>query len=140
MPQESTTPDLIALTRRAYEAGSRGDFETVMSDYGPDSVWDMSPMGLLSYEGLPAIRSFIEEWLASYEEFVFVLEDAQDLGNGVTFVALRQEARPVGSSGLVQLHYGVVSEWEGNVLMRVTNYPEIAEARVVAERLAEERR
>ena len=69
----------------------------------------------------------------------FVLEEALDLGNGVTFVALRQEGRPVGSSGVVQLHYGVVSEWEGDVLMRVTNYPDIDEARAVAEHLAEER-
>jgi ketosteroid isomerase-like protein len=106
MSEEATTPDLIELTRRAYEAGSRGDFETVMSDYGPDSVWDMSPMGLVAYEGLAAIRRFIEDWLASYEEFVFVLEEALDLGNGVTSVALRQEGRPVGSSGVVQLHYG----------------------------------
>lgn len=137
MSQEPRTPDLVALTRRAYEAGSRGDFETVMSDYGPDSVWDMSPMGLVAYEGLPAIRRFVEEWLASYDEFEFVLEEVLDLGGGVTFVALRQEARPTGSSAVVQLHYGVVSEWDGNVLMRVTNYPDVAEARAIAEQLAE---
>src|SRR6476660_918526 len=139
MSEESTTPDLIALTRHAYEAGSRRDFETVMSDYGPNSVWDMSPMGLVAYEGLAAIRRFMEEWLASYEEFVFVMEEALDLGHGVTFVALRQEARPVGSSGFVEMHYGVVSEWDGDVLMRVTNYPDIDEARAAAERLAKER-
>lgn len=62
MSEEATTPDLIALTRRAYEAGGRGDFETVMSDFGPDSVWDMSPMGLVAYEGLAAIRRFVEDW------------------------------------------------------------------------------
>jgi ketosteroid isomerase-like protein len=140
MSEEFAGLDLIALTRRAYEAGSRGDIETVMSDYGPDSVWDMSPMGLVAYEGLAEIRRFIEEWLSSYEDFVFVIEEALDLGNGVTFVALRQEARPVGSSGVVQLLYGVVSEWRRDRLMRVTNYPDIAKARAIAERLAEERR
>jgi hypothetical protein len=139
MSEESATPDLIELTRRAYAAGSRGDLETVMSDYGPASVWDMSPIGLVAYAGLAEIRRFFEEWLGSYQEFEFVLDEALDLGSGVTFVALRQEGRPVGSSGIVQLRYGVVSQWEGDVVMRVTSYPDIDEARAAAERLAEER-
>jgi hypothetical protein len=62
MSEESTTPDLVELTRRAYEAGNRLDIDAAIGFYGPDSVWGMSPMGLGTYEGLVAIRGFFEDW------------------------------------------------------------------------------
>jgi hypothetical protein len=38
MPDESTTPDLVELTRRAIEAAGRRDFDAAMSFYTGDSV------------------------------------------------------------------------------------------------------
>jgi hypothetical protein len=43
------------------------------------------------------------------------------------------------SSGEVRLRSGVVGEWVDGVIVRVTIYPDIDEARAAAERLAEER-
>jgi hypothetical protein len=37
MPDESTTPDLVELTRRLFEAGSRHDLKAALSFYAPDA-------------------------------------------------------------------------------------------------------
>jgi len=36
MPEESATPDLVALTRRQFEAVNRRDMDAVMSPCPPD--------------------------------------------------------------------------------------------------------
>ena len=108
MPEESTTPDLVELTRRAYESFSRRDLDAVMRDYDHDSVFDLSPAGLPSFEGQAAIRGQFEDWLGAYEEFEIEPEQIHDLGNGVVFVVDRQNARPAHSTGYVQMPQGNV--------------------------------
>ena len=49
--EESTTPDLVELTRRTLEAINRGDLDTALSVFGPDSVWDDSAIGLGTHDG-----------------------------------------------------------------------------------------
>ena len=88
---------------------------------------------------MAAIRSFIEDWLANYEEFAATLEEVRDLGNGVTFSVIRQQGRLVGSSGHVQLRHAAVDVWVDGVIARAITGPDIDEARAAAERLAEER-
>jgi len=47
--EESTTPDLVELQRRGYEAVNRRDFDTATSIYAPDAVWDIRELGV--FEG-----------------------------------------------------------------------------------------
>jgi ketosteroid isomerase-like protein len=138
MSEESTTPDLVELTRRSMEAVNRRDLDEVMSFWSPDCVWEALP-GLGTYRGLPAIRGFFEDWLSAYEEFEIETEELLDLGNGVGFGVLLQNARLAGSSGHVRLRYAAVSEWVKGMIVRTTNYADIDEARAAAERLAQER-
>jgi ketosteroid isomerase-like protein len=139
MSEESTTGDLVERTRASFEAATRRDFDAMLSVYGPDSAWDMSPMGLGIYEGPAAIRAFFEDWLGTYEEWEIEPEEIVDLGNGVTLTVLLQNGRPVGSTGHLQLRYASVSVWVEGMLARTTNYSNVAQARAAAERLAEER-
>jgi ketosteroid isomerase-like protein len=139
MSEESTTPDLVERQKRATEAANRRDLDAVMAFIAPDAVYDMSPVGMGVFEGQAAARGFIEDWWASYEEHEFEAEKTLDLGNGVGFRVLIQKGRPVGSSGEVELRYAVVSVWKDGLIVRVTNYTDIDEARDAAERLAEER-
>ena len=125
--------------RGAVAAANRRDFDAVLSFYAPDAVWDMSPIGMGTFEGLAAIRGFFEDWLGAYEEYAMEAEEIVDLGNGVTFAVLLQKGRPVGSSGEVQLRYASAGEWANGLLTRLTNHGDIDEARAAAERLAEER-
>jgi hypothetical protein len=51
MSEESRTPDVVALTRRAYEQSSDGDFDGLMTLFDSGAEWDMSRFGLEVYEG-----------------------------------------------------------------------------------------
>jgi ketosteroid isomerase-like protein len=139
MSSESTTPDLVELVRETVEAGGRGDLDALLTFYAPDAVWDMSNVGMGEFEGLTAIRSFLKDWLGSYEEMQWEAEEIRDLGNGITLAVVVQTGRPVGSTGEVQVRSAGVSTWTDGLVERVTNYADIDEGRVAAERLAKER-
>jgi ketosteroid isomerase-like protein len=138
MTEESTTPDPEELVRRSVQAFNRHDFDAALRVYGPDAVWDLSPMGMGVFEGRDAIRSFYEDWLGSYETFDQVIEEFRDLG-GVSLAVLLQRARPRGSSGVVEFRYAVVGIWKEGLSERFTTYTDLDQARAAAERLAEER-
>jgi ketosteroid isomerase-like protein len=99
----------------------------------------MSPMGMGVHEGPAAIRGFFEDWVAAYDEFEMEAEEILDLGNEITFIVFRQDARLAGSHARVQFRYASVSEWAEGFIVRATNYTDIDEARAAAARLAEER-
>ena len=138
MSQESTTPDLVERWRQAAGAAGRRDFDAAMGIFAPDAVWEVQPLGI-SHRGAPAIRSFLEDWLGSYEHYEDDQEKALDLGNGVVFVVSRLDARPVGSPGRVQERWSFTVLWVAGTVVRVTGRNDINEARADAERLAEER-
>jgi len=106
---------------------------------GPDPVFDLSPMGLGTYEGLAGIRAFWESWLGTFEQYEIEPEQILDLGNGVTLAAVTQKGHPGGSRGEVRLRYAAVAVWANGMAVRITNYTDIDEARSAAERLAGER-
>jgi ketosteroid isomerase-like protein len=136
--EESTTPDLVELGHRFFEAANRRDFDAMLSFFAPDVVWEARAFGI-TFEGVAAIRGFWEDWWASYEEFRFEQEEALDLGNGVAFAVVIMKGRLVGGSGEVQRRVAGVSVWVGSVIVRMTIYPDPDQARAAAERLAEER-
>jgi ketosteroid isomerase-like protein len=139
MSEKSPTPDLVELVRRRSEASNRRDMDALMSLFAQDGVYDTSPSGLGVYEGQAAIRAFIGEWWDSFQELHFEPEEIVNLGGGVTFSVVHQDARPAGSAGHVRTREAHVIEWVGGAATRVTVYQNIDEARAAAERLAESR-
>src|SRR5438552_2995149 len=123
MPDESTTPDLVERYRDSLEAANRGDFDAVTRFWDPDAVWDTSPAGVGTFEGLAAVRGFFEDWVSSYEEFEIEAEEILDLGNGVIFAILVQRGRLVGGHGEVRVRSATVGVWTEGLVARVTNYP-----------------
>jgi ketosteroid isomerase-like protein len=138
MPEESTTPDLVELSRDLLESANRRDFDAALSFYAPDVVWEGRELGA-GFEGAAALRRFFDDWSGAYEEFEVEPEEILELGNGVVFAVIRQNARPAGSTGYVEMRYAAVTEWTEGMIVRITNYLDIDEARAAAERLAEER-
>ncbi len=136
MSEESTTPDLVELTRRSIEADSP---EAAVGFYAPEGVWDASPWGMGVFEGTAAVRDFFDEWSRSYTDLEWEAEQIRDLGNAVTFAVIVQRGRVAGSSGSVQLRYASVAQWRDGLIVRNTTYTDIDEARAAAERLAQER-
>ena len=139
MPEESTTPDLVELNRRAIEAVARRDFDAAIAPYGPESVWDASALGLGTYRGVDAIRRSFEEWTAIYEDFEVEIEENLNLGNGVMLSVARQRGRMAGSSGYLEFRYATITAWTDGLIEQVTPFTDIDEARAAAERFAEER-
>ncbi len=139
MSDRSTTTDLVELSRRAIEAVGRRDLDAGMSMYGPDSVWDVSALGMGVYTGVDTIRREMESWIGAFEDLEVQIEEIRDLGNEKTFSVVSQSGRPVGSSGKVHMRFASITEWADHVIVRVTAYTDIDEARAAAERLAEER-
>jgi hypothetical protein len=137
--QESPTPDLVKRWQQAAEATERGDFDAVVSVYASHAVWDASLAGVGIFEGLPAIRSFLEDWIGEYQEYHYEQEVGLDLGNGVVFVVGRVDGRPAGSTGRVRERWAFTSVWVASVIVRVMVDNDIDEARAAAEQLAHER-
>jgi ketosteroid isomerase-like protein len=139
MAEESTTPDLVELSRQAVAAGNRGDLDMLMSFWAPDAVWDLSPMGIGTFEGHAAIRDFLEDWLSSYEDFEIELQEMVDFRNGVVFVVNLLKGRLVGSSDDTQMRQAWVQAWVDGKIARQMSYLDIDDARAAAQRLAQER-
>ena len=113
----------------------------MVSIYAPDVVWDGTGRGIGRFDGVAAFRAFLEDWLAAYDEVKLDAEEVLDLGNGVAFAILHQNARLIGGEGYIQQRDGWAFLWEHGLIVQVTVYPEsdIDKARAAAERLAEER-
>jgi uncharacterized protein (TIGR02246 family) len=135
--QESTTPDLVELMGRAFEAANRRDLDAVASSFAEDATFDGRALGD-HFEGRAAIRNFLEEWFGAYEELEVGLEEVRDLGNGVVFAVVAQNGRPAGSAGQLRQREGWVFLWVRGLIARLT-ISEVDEARAAADRLAKER-
>jgi len=139
MSEESTTPDLVEITRRASQAASRRDLDTLMTFYASDAVLDFSDSGMGTYEGVDAIRALIEDWVSIYESYETTADEILRLGENVLLTINTQVARLPGGSGSVRLHDAYVFLFEDGLIARHTAYRDIDEGRAAAERLVEER-
>lgn len=137
--EDSTTPDLIKLSRRQFEAANRHDADAVLSNYVPDAVWDLSDAGIGVFEGIAAIRAFFEDWWETWGEHVIELVEVADLGHGVMFSCVHEDGRLTDSDAHVEQRRGWITLWAQEKIERVTVYLDIDEARAAAERLAQER-
>ena len=144
---QPTTPGPVEQIRGLVEPTNHRDFHAMVSLYAPKAVhdtspWgihDTSPWGMGTYEGPSAIRRLFEDWIGAYSEFEIELEEVLDLGSGIILVVFCQSSRAFGRRDYVRLQMAWVYEWAEGMVVRVTAYPGIGEARAAAERLAEER-
>jgi hypothetical protein len=139
MTDESTTSDLVELTRRALEAFIAGDIHAAMNPFASDIVFEAPETAFETFEGRAALRGFFHDWLDTYDELEVAAEEIRDLGNGVTFGVFIWRGKPRGTTGWVQFRQGSVATWVDGLVRRNTIYLDVDEARAAAERLAEER-
>jgi ketosteroid isomerase-like protein len=130
--QPTTT---IELTRHLFAAANIADYNAILAPFAAEAVWDVSIWGLGSHSGLVAIRHSLEGWMGSFEDYSVAVEKLVDLGGGVVFAVATQHARAEGG-GRLELRYAPVFVWDGETLVRVTHYRDVAEGRAAAEVLA----
>jgi ketosteroid isomerase-like protein len=92
-----------------------------------------------TFEGVDAIRELWVDYFSTYEQFGIETEEILDFGNGLVLAVNQQEGRLVGSTSHIRTREAFVYTWRGGVVVRVTMYRDIDEARAAAERLAESR-
>jgi ketosteroid isomerase-like protein len=138
MPEHRATQDVVALTRAFGEVA--GDVDGELAFYGPNPVYDLSPMGIGVYQGRAAIRAFLTGWMTSYDAYEEEMQEVIDLGHGIAFAAVRESALPVGSNARARVHslYGFAIVWVDGKIARITAYPNADDARGAAERIAAE--
>src|SRR5271155_1384752 len=100
MAEASATPDPVGLVREGFAAYGRGDFEAAAGFFTPDAVWEMKEGE--TFEGVAAIRRFMEEFYGQFESFAAEVEEIRDLGGDVLLVVNTMRGRPRGSAGEVQ--------------------------------------
>jgi ketosteroid isomerase-like protein len=130
---------MATLGRQAREAVSRGDLDAAMSFVAPTAVYDLSDVGLQTFEGEEAIRNFLEDWHRSWEDYRFEGEEVLDLGHGVGLSVVRESGRLAGGKGRVDGLAAQVAIWANGKIEWLKAYPDPDEARAAAERLARER-
>jgi ketosteroid isomerase-like protein len=132
-------PNPAELALLQVDAANRRDFDAMLPYAAANFVYDTTPSGFGVYEGMAAVRQFVEGYWSTFDELSFELEEFVDLGNGVTFAVNRQRALPSGSSAPVQAREAHVTEWKDGRAVRTTVYIDVAQARDAGERLAASR-
>ncbi len=138
MSEESTTPELVELVRQAFDAGNRHDVDAIMGLHAPDAVWDLSDEGLGTFEGVAAIRGWIEDWFGVWVDLSLDVLDVVDLGHGVVFSRVREEGRVADGGHVEQQRAWVILGGQGKIA-RTAIYLDIAAGCAAAERLADKR-
>ena len=75
----------VEIVRRVIEAGSQGDFDTVLALHHPDwegFIPEEYPVAG-TWRGLDGVRGFAEEWLDAWEEFRIEPEEFVEGGDAV---------------------------------------------------------
>jgi uncharacterized protein len=96
----------VKTLRDAYEALNHGDIERALAVLDEQAEWcehsDLPEAGL--YRGRDAIRTFLESFLESWQDFT---QDTEDLiaGEGCVLILLRSSSRGKGSGVSVEGKY-----------------------------------
>ncbi|HTQ68078.1 MAG TPA: nuclear transport factor 2 family protein [Solirubrobacteraceae bacterium] len=133
-PERSTAPSLEELVKISIDVSNALDFDALVDMFAPDAVFDISPLGV--FEGRPAIRKLLEEWLGMLEDLSLELEEVEVLREDLTLAVVLERGRPAGSDAYVALRYAAVATWAGGLMLRARNFTDIAAARAFARLLA----
>jgi ketosteroid isomerase-like protein len=96
----------VKTLRDAYEALNQGEIERALAVLDEQAEWcehsDLPEAGL--YRGRDAIRTFLESFLESWEDFT---QETEDLiaGEGCVLILLRSRSRGKGSGIPVEAQY-----------------------------------
>jgi ketosteroid isomerase-like protein len=119
----------VKTLRDAYEALNQGDIERALAVLDENAEWcehsDLPEAGL--YRGRAAIRSFLESFLESWENFTQETEDVR-AGEECVLILLRSRSRGKGSGIAVEAQYAHLWTMRDGRGLRVDAYFDREEA------------
>jgi len=136
MPGVYSSPDLAQLTRRAFDAVDRRDFDTALENFAADAVWESEVLET-SFEGVGEIRTFLERWSLAYDAFEVQEQDISEFGGGVVLCEFVNRGGPDELEP--PLLFALVIVWRDGEIATVIGSEDVAHARAAAERLAASR-
>ncbi len=111
-----------------YDAFQRGDAEGSLTYFDPEVEIDVSRRGVGGIgRGREDLSRIIGEWVASWDDWTEEVEEIRDLGSQVLVIAI-QRGRGKGSGIEVENRYGLLYEFNGEKISRLTGYPNPSEA------------
>ena len=138
MWEESTTPDLLELTRRMIEADTFEEWAMFAEHvFTPNAVWEQH--GGNTIEGRGAIVAFVRDYWSIWDDHHHYVEENVDLGHGVIWGVVREHGRIKDSDAYVEARWAFVSLLDEGQCARFAGYTDPDEGRAAAERLADER-
>jgi uncharacterized protein len=115
--------DNVEVLRNAYEALNDGDVERALAVLDEDAEWsehsDLPEAG--TYRGRDAIRTFLESFLESWQDFDQELEELIT-GGPCVLIMLRSRQRGKGSGIAVEAQYAHLWTMEDGRGVRVDAY------------------
>jgi ketosteroid isomerase-like protein len=119
----------VEIVRRVFEATNRGDWNTVLAAYSPDTEWDdrdLRPEGAV-HRGLDAMRAEMRAWFGTWLNYEQEIEQVLDAGENVV-VIVRERGTGKGSGATMDQRVGVVITVRGGLIGRTRLYREPLEA------------
>jgi ketosteroid isomerase-like protein len=119
----------IEIVRRVFDATNRGEWDTVLAAYSPDTEWDdrdLRPEGAV-HHGVDAMRAEMRAWFGTWSNYWQEVEQALDAGEHVV-VVLRESGVGKGSGAKMDQRIGVVVTVRGGLIAHTRLYRDPTQA------------
>jgi ketosteroid isomerase-like protein len=124
----------VETVRRIYDHFAATG-ELPAAPFAPDFVWDMSTFGgwleRPTYDGFEGATEFLGDWVGAWDDWEAELEEVHDADDRVVAVA-RQHGRAEETGVLLEMRFGQVWTFRGELLIRTETYADPAEALAAA--------
>jgi ketosteroid isomerase-like protein len=128
----------VAIVRGQIESFNRRDSDAMAADWHPEGIWEpasVAPVERRVYVGPDGIRTFMDDFAATWEEYRLDYEEFVDLGEHVLALG-RIEVRHRDSQRLISQPHAMLYEFRDGRIVRLRSYLDRAEARKAAVAIA----
>ena len=132
-PAAMSEADLnVEIVREMLLASGDGDPLAALPTFDPACEWDMSGVAAWPekdvYRGLDEIRTFLEGWAGSWEEWRFEVLEVRPAGDGQVYAAIHEWGVGAGSGAGVDQHRYSVLRLRGGLVVRLQMFSDRSDA------------
>ena len=122
----------VEAFERGFEAGNRGDIETLLEVLDPEVAWHSALHALLAgeatvFRGHDGVRKMFRDLYEAFDEIHIELSEIRDLGDRLVAIG-RTRARGEASGADVETPIGFVTEFKNGKAISVRGYLDPEEA------------